>query len=214
MTGPTDPDATRPYPGGAGGDPTIPAGPGADPTADRTYVGGPPAGGPPDGPHDEYDEADRRRWWWYAAAALAAGVLVGAIIAILASGGDDKKDEPTTTTSSTTTTSTSTTSTTQPPTTTTTQLQPPGQVENLQAGPGGGSGEVSLQWNGVPGATSYRIYRTDTEGTSGSLISEVNTTSYTDTPGAKRWYRVAAVNAAGEGPKSDEKCGAPIGESC
>lgn len=214
MTGPTDPDATRPL--GGQPDATLPAGTRVGgPPADRTYVGGPPAGGPPSGPYDEDEGGDRRRLWWLAAGALAAGILVGVIVAVLASGGDDKKNDATTTTSSSTTTS-PTTITTLATTTTPTEPAPqiPGQVLNLTAGPGGGSGEVSLQWDSVPGATSYRIYRSGTMGTSGALVQTVNTNSYTDTPGVHSYYQVTAVNSAGEGQKSIEVCGAVAGDPC
>jgi hypothetical protein len=226
MSGPYDPDATTPFgPRGGeptepfgGGDVTRPVGPrGGDATRPVPPVGpGGPAGGGPEEP-GFYDE-EGRPWWVYGIGALIAGVLVGALIALVLSGGDDKKPHATTTTSSSTSTSTSTTSTstTLPPTTTTTAPSAPGQVTGLSAGPGGGSGEVSLTWNPVASATSYRIYRTATMGTNGSLIATVNKTSYTDVPGDGCWYyQVSAVDANGlEGERSHEAAGAPVGSSC
>jgi hypothetical protein len=172
------------------------------------------------GPNDPfYDEEPGRPWWIYALAALAAGILVGVLLAVLLSG-DDEEDpfgRGTTTTSSSTTTTTTLPPTTVPPTAPpTTAASPPGQVTGLSAGPGGGSGEVSLTWNPVANAVAYRIYRSSSMGTSGNLIATVNTTSYLDVPGSGSWYyRVSAVNSAGlEGPRSDEECGAPTGSSC
>jgi hypothetical protein len=205
MTGPIDPDATRPFPGV---DETQPV---------RQAPAGPPPGGPPEGPYDDGadDDGDRRKWWWLAAGALAAGILVGVVVALLASGGDDEANDATTTTSTSTTTSSTIPVTAPPPTAPPTTPQAPGQVMNLTAGPGGGSGEVSLQWDSVPGAASYRVYRSSTMGTSGALIATVNGTSYTDVPGATAYYQVSAVSSGGlEGPRSVEACGAPVGESC
>jgi len=215
MTGPIDPDATHPIEGQP--DATLPADtPASSGAADRTYVGSPAGGGSGGGGSDglwDDEEDDRRRLWWLAAGALAAGVIVGVIVALVVTGGDDKKEAATTTTSTSTTTS-STTTTTLPPTTTTTGATIPSQVLNLTASPGGGSGEVSLQWDAASGATSYRIYRADTMGTSGALIATVNTNEYVDTPGVHKYYTVTAVNSAGEGPKSVETCGAVAGDPC
>jgi hypothetical protein len=217
MTGPTDPDATRPF--NEGGDATTPMS-GADETRTAYQVPAGPGPGGPEGPDDDgpWDDSadDRRKLWWYAAGALALGLIVGGLIAAFATGGDDKPEATTTSSSSTTTSSSSTTTTTVAPTTTTTAApQPPGQVTNLTAGAGGGSGEVSLQWDSVSGATQYRIYRSNTQGVSGSLIATSNTNSYTDTPGSHAYYQVSAVNAFGqEGQKSVEVCGAPVGDSC
>ena len=206
MTGPIDPDATRAYgaPTSSGGDVTQPVGPRG------------PAGGGPEEP-GFYDD-ERRPWWIYAGAALVAGVLVGGLIALVVGGGDDTPRTARTTTTTTSSTSTTTTApTTLPPTAPpTTAAQAPGQVTGLSAGPGGGSGEVSLTWNPVSGAVSYRIYRSSTMGTSGSLIATVNTTSYVDMPGGGAWYyQVSAVSSAGlEGQRSAEACGAAVGSSC
>jgi hypothetical protein len=208
-------DPTRPYGPDAGADPTQPVTrPGAG--ADTTQAYTPPTGGPPPPPggYDE-EEPTGRSWWTYALIALLLGALVGIGIAVAVSG-DDKKEVSGTSTSSTSTSTTTTTTVTLPPSTSppSTSPSPPGQVTGLSAGPGGGSGEVSLSWNAVPGATSYRIYRSSTSGVSGSLIATETDTDYTDVPGAPAYYQVSAVNAGGEGPRSAEACGAPIGESC
>ncbi len=209
MTGPLDPDATRSF-----GDATMPAGPrlGGSAGAGPMVVG--PPSDPPRGPGDDGGGDDEgRSWWWVAAAALVFGVVVGVVIALLASGGDDATDA--TTTSSSTTITVATTATTAPPTTTTTVAPTaPGQVLNLTAGAGGGSGEVSLQWDAVEGAAEYRVYRSATMGGTRSLITTTDQTSYVDTPGSHAYYEVSAVNAGGEGPRSVQACGAPVGDSC
>jgi hypothetical protein len=218
MTGPIDPDATRPLPGdgGGGGDATLPAGTPVGSTSDGPVVVGAP---PPEPPSDSYsddgdDDEPRRNWWWLAA--LAGGLAIGVIIALVASGGDDKPETTTTSSSSSTSTSTSTsTVATLPPTAPPTVPQPPGQVTNLTAAPGGGSGEVSLSWDAVPGAAQYRIYRSGTQGISGSLIATSNSDSYVDTPGMHSYYEVSAVSSGGlEGERSVEVCGAVTGDPC
>ena len=200
MVMPGDPDATQPFPttGPAGGPP------------------GPP--GPPIPPR--HDDDDRRRLWIWALLALLIGVGVGVGIALVVSGDDDTGGGSTTTSSTSTTTSSTTTSstttTTAPPTTTTTAaLAPPGPVTGVSAGPGGGSGEVTVQWNPTAGATSYRLYRSATAGSTGGVQANVTTTNYTDLPGGPAYYKVSAVNAGGvEGPLSAQVCGAPVAMSC
>ncbi|MEX0664003.1 MAG: hypothetical protein WD598_04435 [Acidimicrobiia bacterium] len=211
MTGPTDPDATKPFEGDA----TQPATRVPDATEPVTRApAGPPTGRPPQGPIDYDDDDDRRSWWPIAAGVLVLGIVVGVGIALLAGGGDDKKSA-TTTTSSSTTTSSTTTTTGPPPTSPPTTPQAPGQVTNVVGEPGGGSGEVSLHWDSVPGAATYRIYRTFTQGTTGSLVATVSDPSYVDVPGQKAYYQVSAVGSGGlEGQRSVETCGAPVGEMC
>lgn len=107
---------------------------------------------------------DKRRWWRWAVAAVIV-VALAAVAAFVIWGGDDEDTtttgESTTTERSTTTTSTSSTTTT--PTTDTTTTTPsgavPGAVTVVTAGPGGGSGEVELDWDAVAGATGYRVLR-------------------------------------------------------
>lgn len=75
----------------------------------------------------------------------------------------------TTTVTTTTTTTTSAPSTTTAPTTTvavvtTTTGAPPPTVTEVRAGPGGGSGEITVTWRAVPGAASYRVERADAPG--------------------------------------------------
>jgi hypothetical protein len=50
----------------------------------------------------------------------------------------------------------------------------PGQVTVVRGGHGGGSGEIELDWTGVPGATGYRIDRADTPSGPFSIAAAVN----------------------------------------
>jgi hypothetical protein len=53
----------------------------------------------------------------------------------------------------------------------------PAQVTVIRAGHGGGSGEIELQWTGVPGASGYRIERADTASGPFSIAADVNLTT-------------------------------------
>jgi len=61
---------------------------------------------------------------------------------------------------------------------------------------------ISLSWNAVSGATSYKVYRsTSLTGTYSQIASGLTSTTYTDsglTPGITYYYKVTAVNSAGE----------------
>ena len=68
-----------------------------------------------------------------------------------------------------------------------------------------GSTTVTVSWNAVSGATSYKIYYSSTNTGSGSLDGTSTTTSFTSTGNStdSTWYfRVSAVNNAGEGSPS------------
>lgn len=125
---------------------------------------------------------------------------------------------PTTTTTATTTTITTTTTTTTtvsptttapPPTTSTTQppdgSRPSAPQSPAASQPRVGTG-VQLAWR-PPAAgpvSGYRVYRGTTPWTL-TLLAEVgNVTGYADTSAARTmyYYRVTALNAAGEGPSS------------
>jgi fibronectin type 3 domain-containing protein len=83
----------------------------------------------------------------------------------------------------------------------------------------GGSGSVKLSWsvpssNGGSPITGYNVYRGTAPGAESStpLATGVTTTSYTDstvTNGTTYYYTVAAVNAAGPSPQSNEALATP-----
>jgi fibronectin type 3 domain-containing protein len=82
---------------------------------------------------------------------------------------------------------------------------------NLAAVAAKGKG-ISLSWsppasNGGAPISGYVIYRGATPGSEVRLTSVGSVTSYKDTSvtrGATYYYEVAAVNSAGEGPRSSE----------
>jgi hypothetical protein len=76
----------------------------------------------------------------------------------------------------------------------------------------GGSGQVSLSWNSVSGATSYNVKRATTSGGETNFASGVTTPGYTDkivVAGTTYYYEVSAVNASGAGPYSTEVSATP-----
>jgi hypothetical protein len=88
-------------------------------------------------------------------------------------------------------------------------LSPPGAPQSLTAAAGPGNGQITLNWSapatGTP--TGYRVYRGSSPGTETLLTSLGNVLTFTDSGlggGATRYYQVSALNAAGEGPRSNE----------
>lgn len=90
---------------------------------------------------------------------------------------------------------------------------PPSAPLGLDATPGPGDGQIRLTWNppssngGAP-ITSYKIYEATASGGPYSWIDSVggSTLTYTRSglgDGVTRWYKVSAVNSAGEGPQSN-----------
>jgi hypothetical protein len=71
-----------------------------------------------------------------------------------------------------------------------------------------GTGQVTLNWNAVTGATGYKVYRGTTSGGEGTApYQTVTTNSSTDTAmtgGTTYFYQVTSVSAAGESPRSPE----------
>ena len=68
------------------------------------------------------------------------------------------------------------------------------------------SGKPMLTWNAVSGATSYKVYRATSQNGTYSLLGTVTATSYTNTgakAGTTYYYKVKAVNAAGESAYSN-----------
>jgi fibronectin type 3 domain-containing protein/N-acetylneuraminic acid mutarotase len=89
-----------------------------------------------------------------------------------------------------------------------TTFVPPSAPQNPSAAQGPGPGQIKLAWqapaaNGGLPVTSYKVYRANAAAGPFVLIATLgNTLSYTDGGlgnGATRWYRISAVNAAGEG---------------
>lgn len=78
---------------------------------------------------------------------------------------------------------------------------------------------VTLAWQPVSGATSYRVYRGTSSGTITTNITPLGVagTSYTDTTavnGTTYWYTVRAVNAGVESSSSRAVSAAPASPSC
>ncbi len=67
------------------------------------------------------------------------------------------------------------------------------------------SSYINITWNSVSGATSYKIYRSTSASGSYSYIDVSTVTRYSDytaTAGTTYYYKVSAVNSAGESSKS------------
>ena len=85
---------------------------------------------------------------------------------------------------------------------------------NLLASPGNGS--VQLWWNLVPGAATYNLYRSTSQGAETLYQSGITGSSFTDvscTNGTTYFYELHAVGTGGEGPSSDEAHATPLGTS-
>ncbi len=83
----------------------------------------------------------------------------------------------------------------------------------------GSNGSVGLQWtappwNGGSAVSGYDVYRGTASGGETLLAQIGNVTSYTDstvTNGTAYYYKVSAVNSAGEGAQSNEQSATPAG---
>lgn len=86
-----------------------------------------------------------------------------------------------------------------------------GAPTGLQARPGPRPGEIALQWNEAPGQVNgYLVYR---DGVQVGPALPATARTFTDTgltAGQKYGYRVAALNQAGPGAKSEEACSRPF----
>jgi hypothetical protein len=113
----------------------------------------------------------------------------------------------------------------------------PGPVTVITAGAGGGSGEVQVWWDPVPGATGYRVYRSDspdgpfTKSASYDVATGKTTIEYVLSSEyiviepswpqgfeyieviseGPTYFQVKALNVGGEGPPSAVVCGTPPG---
>jgi cellulose 1,4-beta-cellobiosidase len=77
-----------------------------------------------------------------------------------------------------------------------------------------GATQISLIWSASTGAVSYNVYRGTTAGGEGAtaIATGITKASYTDTGvtnGTKYYYKVAAVNAGGTSPLSNETSATP-----
>ena len=80
----------------------------------------------------------------------------------------------------------------------------------VKIGHSAASGKPMLTWNAVSGATSYKVYRATSQNGTYSLLGSVTVTSYTNTgakDGVTYYYKVKAVNSAGESPYSNTVSG-------
>ena len=80
----------------------------------------------------------------------------------------------------------------------------------VKIGHSSSSGKPMLTWNAVSGATSYKVYRATSQNGTYSLLGTVTATSYTNTgakAGATYYYKVKAVNSAGESAYSNTVSG-------
>lgn len=78
-----------------------------------------------------------------------------------------------------------------------------------------GNGQVTLNWAASSSAQSYNVYRGTTSGGQGTaaIVTGLSTTAFVDTGrtnGVTYYYKVSAVNAVGEGPKSAEATATPV----
>lgn len=75
-----------------------------------------------------------------------------------------------------------------------------------------GNTQVTLNWSASPGATSYHVKRSTTNGSGYAQIAAPTNTNYTDTGltnGTAYYYVVSALNAAGESPNSLQASATP-----
>lgn len=94
-----------------------------------------------------------------------------------------------------------------------TSTPPPAAPQGLSAMPG--NAMVTLSWTPVAGATSYRVYRgTATNAQNPAPVgTNVTTSAFVDstvTNGTTYFYKITAVNAGGEGPRSSEANATPM----
>jgi fibronectin type 3 domain-containing protein len=96
-----------------------------------------------------------------------------------------------------------------------TYISPPGAPTGLSATAGNGS--IRLAWtapasNGGSAVTGYDVYRGNASGNEALLASGVSGPPFTDgglVNGTQYFYKVSAVNSAGEGPVSNEASATP-----
>jgi hypothetical protein len=102
----------------------------------------------------------------------------------------------------------------------------------IRAGPGGGSGEILVHWDGVGGATGYRVLRSGGVGGPYAVVADYDVVTRRTTAaedgimvwspdgspwfeyvevGGRRvaWFKVVAYNAGGDAPPSVAVSGSP-----
>ncbi|MGJ8652541.1 MAG: chondroitinase-B domain-containing protein [Opitutaceae bacterium] len=92
-----------------------------------------------------------------------------------------------------------------------TPIAPPSIPTGLAATPS--DGEVSLSWNAVSGATSYKVKRSETDGSGYSTIASEASNGYVDsavTNGTVYYYVVSAENGSGESADSAQVSAKPF----
>jgi fibronectin type 3 domain-containing protein len=86
----------------------------------------------------------------------------------------------------------------------------------LSVSPSTSTGSITLNWSSVPGASSYKIYRSTRADNTSYPYSQVGTSttvSYTDTSlsaGTTYYYKVVAVNSGGESDPSGYIAALPV----
>ena len=131
--------------------------------------------------------------------------------------------------------------TTTPPPSETPAVPAPGEVSEVKAWMGGGSGEILVTWNEIPDASGYRVYRSTSPDGPFSAAASFDVATGATTVEFSEWYeyikiapidpvfgwnwdleyteaitscgpiyfKVAAFDAAGEGPRSRRRVGQP-----
>ena len=123
---------------------------------------------------------------------------------------------------STSTTSTSTIATSTPVATTTRSTPSlhnnlPSSVKKLSVKTSSTcGGQITLSWGAQAGVTSYNVYRSATSDGTYTKISNSITNSYTDTvtPGTKFFYKITALNDAGESYSQSSPASATASKQC
>jgi hypothetical protein len=93
------------------------------------------------------------------------------------------------------------------------ELKPPPAISDLSLQSFGAA--IALQWTPLPAATAYYVYRATDAGAEGTapLAGPITGTAFTDSsavPGRVYYYQVTAINAAGEGDRSEEAYAVPL----
>ncbi|MGB8170000.1 MAG: fibronectin type III domain-containing protein [Chthoniobacteraceae bacterium] len=86
--------------------------------------------------------------------------------------------------------------------------QPVGQVQNVRVGYNGSPGYSDVRWDRDPNADAYMVQCspdpiTETSWKNMGTVTRARFEGNGATPGQRCWYRIAAVNALGEGPWSE-----------